>query len=89
MKAISLLKAGTFSLFIAMSSNAVNANELAQIVVQDSNVKYAQCMETAPTLKANDNSQNTLTNFYAKEAHELSCRKQFGGPVLTYSFVDH
>ncbi len=96
MKAVTLLKTSIFSLFIVTSANIANADEVAQIEVQDSNAQYAHCMNTSPAMRNNQNctvngncGQNTLTNFYAKEAHELNCRKQFGGPVLTYSFVDH
>ncbi|VAW56962.1 hypothetical protein MNBD_GAMMA07-1025 [hydrothermal vent metagenome] len=100
MRAISFLKLNAFTLSalalaLAMT-NASYANDLAQIQVQDSNVKYAHCMDIGPQLKTDSNcvasgtcNKNTLYNFYAKESHELNCRKQYGGPVLTYSFVDH
>jgi len=95
MKAITFIKVSVLSLVTLATSQIVNATDLAQIQVTDSNVNYAKCMDATPVMKTNKNcaasgtcGKNTLANFYAKEAHELNCRKQFGGSSLTYTFVE-
>jgi len=96
MKTITFIKVSVLSLVTLATSQIANATDLAQIQVTDSNVKYAKCMDASPIMKtdksctANANcGQTTISSFYAKEAYELNCHKQYGGPSLTYTFVDH